>query len=87
MLSIWLNIGMFSWFLGIFDRYFERVFIWSIIVKVSGIGEIGVGSLEFGVIVEGFYWIGVGGVVGGVGGVVVILRIVCRGYNISFIDF
>lgn len=71
----------------IFDRYFGRVFIWSIIVKVSSIGEIGVGSLEFGVIVEGFYWIGVGGVIGGVGGVVVISGIVCGGYNISFIDF
>lgn len=78
---------MFSWFLEILYKYFERVFIWSIIVKVSSIGEIGVGSLEFGVIVEGFYWIGVGGVIGGVGGVVVISGIVCGGYNISFIDF
>lgn len=84
---MFINIGIFNWFLEIFDRYFERVFIWSVIVEVCGIGEIGVGSLEFGVVVEGIYWIGVGGVVGGVGGIIVISGIVCGGYNISFIDF
>lgn len=72
--------------MGIPDRYLERVFTWSITVKASGTGETGAGSLEFGVIVEGPHWTGVGGAAGGAGGAVVTLRTVCRGHNTSSID-
>lgn len=81
-----LNTGMFILYLEIPDRYFERVLTWSITVEACSTGETGAGSLEFGVIVEGPHWTGVGGASGGAGRTVVTPGTVCGGHNTSSID-
>lgn len=77
---------MFILHLEIPDRYLEKVLTWSITVEARGTGETGAGSLEFGAVVEGPHWTGVGGAAGGAGGTVVTPGTVCGGHNSSPID-